>query len=255
MSRITRATGALAALFLFTGTLGAETVNAEDVKTRVAGRLRSEKKLAELPIAFDVVGSTVTLSGEVETLEQKDKAARIVAKIEGVENVVNRIEVRETTDKDFQVRKRVARELLYYPYYSMFDSVEVGYAGGVAVLGGYVTQPWKKDEMEKRARKVEGVREIQNRIEVLPVSGFDDDLRYTISRLLGRDSRYFDLVERYPAPLHFVVKDARITIEGVVVSEVDHRAIESLVRQGTLALKVTNRLKTDREVREAEEGG
>jgi len=225
---------------------------ASDLQESVSAKLRSEKSLAEFPIGFEISGATVRLAGEVKTLEQKEKAARIVAKVEGVAGVVNAIEVAASQDKELQIRKRVGEAILYYPYYTMFDSIEVGVDQGTAYLKGFVTQPWKKNEMEKRVKKVEGVRAIENRIEVLPVSSFDDQLRYRILRLLARDGRFIELANRYPAPVHFVVNHARITLEGVVVSDVDRRVLESLVRQNTLALSVTNQLKTDREVRESE---
>lgn len=225
---------------------------ASDLSERVSAKLRSEKSLADFPIGFEVSGVTVRLAGEVKTLEQKERAARIVAEVEGVEGVVNAIEVARSEDKEHQIRKRVGEAILYYPYYSMFDSIEVGVDQGTAQLKGFVTKPWKKIEMEKRVKKVEGVRAIENRIAVLPVSAFDDQLRYRILRLLARDGRFIELANRYPAPVHFVVNQARITLEGVVVSDVDRRVLESLVRQNTLALSVTNRLKTDREVRASE---
>lgn len=225
---------------------------AADLKELVSAKLRSEKSLAELPIGFEISGATVRLAGEVQTLEQKEKAARIVARVDGVAKVENAIEVAASQDKELQIRKRVGEAILYYPYYTMFDSIEVGVQEGTAHLQGFVTQPWKKTEMEKRVKKVEGVRAIENRIEVLPVSSFDDQLRYRIARLLARDGRFIELANRYPAPVHFVVNHARITLEGMVVSEVDRKVLESLLRHNTLALSVTNQLKTDREVRESE---
>ena len=48
---------------------------------------------------------------------------------------------------------------------------------GVVTLTGKVTMPFKKNDIGGRASKVSGVREVLNRIEVLPVSIYDDELR------------------------------------------------------------------------------
>jgi hyperosmotically inducible protein len=215
-------------------------------------RLRADRKLEEFLITARLEGIELRVSGIVKTLAQKERAERIARETPGVERVVNEIEIAPSEDKDFQIRERIAEGLRHYPYFTLFDSLEVGFQGGVAYLAGAVTQPWKKLEVEARVKKTEGVRAIENRIEVLPASIGDDRLRRRIAELLAGDGRFFDLAFRYPSPVHFVVKHRRVTLEGVVASDVDRHVLASLIRQGTLALSVDNRLKTDSEVRALE---
>src|SRR5688572_23319122 len=84
--------------------------------------------------------------------------------------------------EDLQVFNDVARSVQRYPYFTIFDTVSADVDNGVVVLTGKVTLGYKAKEIAKRVAKLDGVREVQNKIEVLPVSSFDDELRLRIAR-------------------------------------------------------------------------
>src|SRR5262249_8350194 len=84
--------------------------------------------------------------------------------------------------KDFQGLKDVAASVDRYTKFTIFDDVNAAVKDGVVTLTGKVTMPYKRDEIAQRVAKVDGVRGVQDRIEVLPVSQFDDELRYRIAR-------------------------------------------------------------------------
>jgi hypothetical protein len=72
----------------------------------------------------------------------------------------------------------VRQELAGLPYYGVFDLLAFEVSDlGVVTLGGYVAHRPLKLEAEKGVTRVEGVAGVVNRIEVLPVSSGDDDLR------------------------------------------------------------------------------
>ena len=79
--------------------------------------------------------------------------------------------------KDLQVFKDISKAVTRYAEFSIFDTVDAQLKDGVVTLTGRVTMPYKKDAIEKRVAKVEGVREVHDQITVLPVSQFDDQLR------------------------------------------------------------------------------
>jgi hyperosmotically inducible protein len=107
--------------------------------------------------------------------------------------------------------------------------------------------PYKRDEITKRVAKVDGVRIVQDQISVLPVSTFDDQLRYRIARSIYSHSNFWNYAIMPNPPIHIVVEHGRVTLTGVVQSNVDRMLARSLATQFG-ALSVTNDLKTDAEV-------
>jgi hypothetical protein len=88
--------------------------------------------------------------------------------------------------KDLQVFNDIADQVNRYTQLTIFDSISASVDSGKVELTGWVTMPYKRDDLEKRVRKVDGVMTVENRIGVLPVSQFDDDLRFRIAGLAVR---------------------------------------------------------------------
>ena len=150
--------------------------------------------------------------------------------------------------KDLQVFNDISKTVNRYAYFSIFDDVDAAVKDGVVTLTGKVTMPYKRDEIAKRVAKIDGVSEVRNRIGVLPVSQFDDQLRYRIARSIY-GSGHFSNYSKVNPPIHVIVDHGRVTLTGVVNSEVDRMLARSLATQFG-AFSVTNNLKTDAEVRE-----
>jgi hyperosmotically inducible protein len=148
---------------------------------------------------------------------------------------------------DFQVFQDVSDQVNNYVYFTIFDSVHASVDAGHVTLFGKVTMPYKALDIEKRVARVDGVKDVRNTIEVLPVSSFDDSLRLRIARALYAHpalSRYG--VSRNPS-IHVIVEHGRVTLDGVVENEMD-RSIASLVARSFMTFKVTNELKTSEEM-------
>ena len=154
------------------------------------------------------------------------------------------------TRKDFQVLKDVATSVERYTRFTIFDDVSASVKDGVVTLTGKVTMPYKRDDIEKRVAKVNGVVTVRDEITVLPVSLFDDELRYRIARSIYGHSNFWNYAIMVNPPIHIVVERGRVTLTGVVGSEVDRMLARSLATQFG-AFSVTNELKTDAEMREA----
>jgi hypothetical protein len=152
--------------------------------------------------------------------------------------------------KDLQVFNDIAETVNRYTQFTIFDDVNASVRGGVVTLTGKVTMPYKRDDIEKRVAKVDGVRHVDDRISVLPVSTFDSDLRYRIARSIYGHSNFWTYAAMANPPIHIIVEHSRVTLTGVVNSEVDRALARSLATQFGV-LSVTNNLKTDAEVREA----
>ena len=149
--------------------------------------------------------------------------------------------------KDLQVFKDVATSVERYTQFTIFDDVSAGVKDGVVTLTGKVTMPYKRDDIGRRVAKVDGVREVRNQMTVLPVSQFDEELRYRIARSIYNNSNFWNYAIMANPPIHIIVEHSRVTLTGVVQSDVDRMLARSLATQFG-ALSVTNALKTDAEV-------
>ena len=151
--------------------------------------------------------------------------------------------------KDLQVFNDIAAQVNRYTQLTIFDSIAAEVNDGQVVLTGWVTMPYKRDDLERRVRKVEGVASINNKIGVLPVSHFDDELRFRIARAIYGHSLFWNYANMVNPPIRVVVNRGRVTLEGVVQSNVERMLARSLA-SGFGAFEVKNALKTDAELRE-----
>lgn len=149
---------------------------------------------------------------------------------------------------DLQVFNDIAGQVNRYTQLTIFDSISAEVIDGKVRLTGWVTMPYKRDDLERRVRKVEGVASLDNQIGVLPVSQFDDDLRFRIARAIYGHSSFWNYAMMANPPIRVVVNRGRVTLEGVVNSNVERMLARSLA-SGFGAFEVTNALKTDAEVR------
>ena len=150
--------------------------------------------------------------------------------------------------EDLQIFRDISNQVLRYSHFTVFDSVQAAVDNGIVTLTGKVTMPYKRTDIEKRVANVGGVREIQNRIEVLPVSQMDDELRFQISRAIYGNSAFWNYAAMVNPPIHVIVERGRVTLEGVVNSNVDRMLARSLASSFG-AFSVTNELKTEAEMR------
>ena len=151
--------------------------------------------------------------------------------------------------KDLQVFNDIADQVNRYSQLTIFDSISASVDEGHVVLTGWVTMPYKRDDLEKRVVKVLGVTMVDNKIGVLPVSQFDDELRFRIARAIYSHSLFWNYAAMANPPIRVVVNRGHVTLEGVVQSNVERMLARSLA-SGFGAFEVKNELKTDAEVRE-----
>src|SRR5436190_20825677 len=149
--------------------------------------------------------------------------------------------------KDLQVANDISKTVNRYANFTIFDDVTVDVHDGLVTLAGKVTMPYKRDDIAKRVAKVDGVSQVINKLEVLPVSQFDDELRWRIARAIYGNSNFWNYAIMPNPPIHIIVEHGRVTLSGVVQSNVDRMLARSLATQFG-AFSVTNALKTDAEV-------
>jgi hyperosmotically inducible protein len=156
----------------------------------------------------------------------------------------------QMTLRDRAVFDKIAEQVNRYTQYTIFDSISASVEDGRVVLSGWVTMPYKRDDLEQRVRRVDGVETVENGIRVLPVSIFDDQLRFRIARAIYGNSSFWQYASMVNPPIHIVVNRGRVSLEGVVNSNVERMLARSLAT-GFGEFEVTNLLRTDAEVRES----
>jgi len=150
---------------------------------------------------------------------------------------------------NLQVYRDVSKQVLTYPQFSIFDAVHMQIDNGVVTLTGKVTMPYKKIDIEKRVGKIDGVHQVVNQIEVLPVSFFDNELRFRIARAIYGNSTFWGYGSMANPPIHIIVENGHVTLDGVVNNNVERMFARS-VASSLGAFSVTNDLKTDAEMQQ-----
>jgi hyperosmotically inducible protein len=93
-----------------------------------------------------------------------------------------------------------------------------------------------------------GIKGVVNRIEVLPASRSDDELRNGIANAIYGNSAFSRYASQPNPPIHIIVERGRVTLEGVVNSNLD-RQLAYTIASMFPAFKVTNMLRTEEEVK------
>jgi hyperosmotically inducible periplasmic protein len=137
---------------------------------------------------------------------------------------------------------KVRHELLMLPYYGVFDNLSYRVDGARVELFGEVSRPTLKSDAERVVSRIEGVDSVVNHIEVLPLSPNDDRIRVAVYHAIFRNSA----LQRYSLgavpPIHIIVKNGNVTLEGVVANQMD-RNIANIRTNGVPGVfSVTNNL-------------
>lgn len=125
-----------------------------------------------------------------------------------------------------RIAREVRHQLVTLPFYGIFDDLAFRLEGGKVTLLGQVTRPTLKSDAENVTKRVEGVTQVDNQIEVLPLSPMDDRIRIAEYRAIYGDPT---LSTRYGfralPSIHIIVKNGNVTLEGVVANQGDKNLI------------------------------
>ena len=145
-----------------------------------------------------------------------------------------------------RIIREVHHELVMLPYYDVFDNLAYRVDGSKVTLLGEVTRPTLKSDAENVVKKIEGVENVDNQIEVLPLSPNDDRVRLAAYRAIYSKAP----LQRYQLsavpPIHIIVKNGNITLEGVVANEGDKNLAGIAAKGVHGAFKVTNNLRVEK---------
>ena len=122
-------------------------------------------------LSYKVAGDTVTLEGQVVRPTLKSDSERVVKSIEGVETVVNNIEVLPLSPNDDRIRRAVYRSIYSKPgldQYAMraVPTIHIIVKNGHVTLTGAVAREMDKQQAGIAANTVSGVFSVTNNLNV-----------------------------------------------------------------------------------------
>jgi hyperosmotically inducible periplasmic protein len=149
-----------------------------------------------------------------------------------------------------QLGEEVRHQLVTLPYYSVFDWLEASVtAQGEVALMGEVVRPTTKSDAENRIKQLEGVSRVENKIEVLPLSPNDNELRIALYRsIFNYNSPLFRYGTAAIPSIHIIVSNGHVALKGVVASAEDAQLANTAANQVPGVFEVKNELQVEKPV-------
>jgi hyperosmotically inducible periplasmic protein len=201
-------------------------------------------KHGEVAVTFN--RGVATLSGKVDSIGVKQDAQEAAKKVADVASVVDNITVSVEQSTPGQILEQARKLIVMYPFYTIFDHVALEATAGNLTASGQVTDPFEKDAIGDFLSHIQGVASLNNNLEVLPVSLQDNHLRRSVARAIYRDPFFVYYANQPMPPIHVIVKNGHVTLEGVVGSEIDRRIAANNAAFAGTYFSLTNNLRVDR---------
>jgi hyperosmotically inducible protein len=146
-----------------------------------------------------------------------------------------------------KIAREARHQLLTLPYYGVFDDLAFRVDGDTVTLLGATANPTLKRDAESSVKRVEGVGRVVNQIELLPVSSIDDQIRRATFRAIYGDPALSTIYGfRSVPPIHIIVKNGHVTLEGVVANAMDKNIAGIRANSVSGVFSVTNNLVTEK---------
>lgn len=188
-----------------------------------------------------------TLTGSVDSIGVKQDAERAARKVDDVLRVEDNIQVNTDDVTPQQIVERARHDILTYYAYGIFDWITLDAEGNTLAVKGAVSQPFKKEDIGNFLAHIKGVARLDNQLEVLPLSQFDDSLRIAIARAIYNDPFFLQYAMQPLPPIHIVVKNGNVRLEGVVATPLDRAKADSDARLAATYFGFTNNLQVERQ--------
>jgi len=236
------------AYFALFSVLGAGSVMACVAPTNEAIKAGLTKDLAKYPgVSASVDDCVVTLTGQVNRFPDKQSAGKKARNYGAVSSVVNKISIAGPVVPDQELAAHTAKSLEYDRTFqgNMFDWYTVESHDGAVTVAGYAHNPMAKDSALTIVANMKGVKDVVDKIEVLPASFYDDQIRIAAYRRIYGGSSFIGSND--PAhPIRIIVENGHVILEGVVNSELDRTVAFMKVNGLSGVFSVENKLEVKR---------
>jgi osmotically-inducible protein OsmY len=215
--------------------------NDEQIQQQVTKLLSSKDKWKGITAHTD--DAIVTLEGTVKVYIDKADASRKVGKIKNVDGVRNHVNV-DSSVPDADLQAQLSDKLSYdrIGYGIMFNALTLKVENGVVTVGGDVRDYPSRDSAIAIVETAPGVKDVIDEINVLPTSTFDDDLRIRVARAIYG----YPTMKKYAVvpqkPIRIIVENGRVTLYGVVDSNMDRQIAETQAKSVPNVFSVDNQL-------------
>ena len=166
-----------------------------------------------------------------------------------------------------KLAESIRKQIVTNSRYGVFDYIHFAIQGDTVILRGYASRPVLKSDLGNAVKRINGVKTVQNDIEVLPLSNNDDRIRaatYAAIYSYGPLQRYTsnrggaarqdaNSVARRAGgvtndppfgwhAIHIIVKNGNVTLEGVVDNSGDFALAGIRANQVSGVFSVDNNL-------------
>lgn len=153
-----------------------------------------------------------------------------------VQPVVNKVK------KDPSLSHQIRRQLSDLPWYNVFDNLKYRINGGRVTLVGQVINPVTRVNAQNSVENLKGVKKVVNKIKVLPLSTFDNQIRWAEYRaIFSQPNLYPYAVEPIPS-IHIIVDNGHVTLKGYVGNKMDRTLAGVRARMVPGVFSVKNKL-------------
>jgi len=213
----------------------------QQIQQQVTKLLNSQDKWKSISATTE--DGIVTLQGSVQLYIDKVDVAHKADRIEHVDGVRNRVQV-EGDVPDAELQSKLADKLRYdrIGFGIMFNSLGLKVQNGVVTVSGDVHDYPGRNSAIAIVETTPGVKDVIDEINVLPTSGFDDELRIRIGRAIYGDPALGKYAIDPQKPIRIVVKNGHVTLEGVVSSQLDKQLAGVRANSVSNVFSVTNNL-------------
>lgn len=145
------------------------------------------------------------------------------------------------------IGQQVQKKILRLPYYEVYDYIAFSVDGGTVTLTGKVKNATNKRSAESVVEDIPGVTSVVNNIEILPPSGFDDDIRRGLYARLSNAGGLSGYLWPTNPDVRLIVDNGHITLEGIVRNRGDYNLMNITARGVPGSFTVTNNLKIEKD--------
>jgi hyperosmotically inducible protein len=146
---------------------------------------------------------------------------------------------------DLQLGNRVGDAVRRCPTVGIFDDVTVWVSNRNVTINGWVTEAAKRDDIVRRASRVDGIRSLTTGIVVLPMTQGDVLLRARVARAIYGNALFWRYASSANPPIHILVNHGHVRLVGAVGDDTE-RSFAFALSHVAGALSVTNDLRVDR---------
>lgn len=213
----------------------------QQIQQEVTKVLQSKDQWKGITASTD--DAIVTLNGSVKVLMDKLDAGKKVDKQDKVQGVRNHVEVASTVP-DQKLQQELADKLRYdrIGMGSTFNALGLKVDNGVVTVTGEVRDYASRDSALALVETTQGVKDLVDNINVLPVSPFDDQIRIAVARAIYGNSSLSRYAIDPQRPIRIVVDNGHVTLYGVVDTEGDKTLAGMQARSVPNVFSVDNKL-------------